>query len=253
MLSLLQGVLLGAFQGISELFPISSLGHSVILPQVLGWHINEQEPVFLMFLVATHFATVVVLLLFFWKDWVRIVKGIFRSFREREIKESDPDAKLGWLLVAGTIPAGILGLLFKDQIQQHFITASSAALALALNGILLAGAEFLRRRKKESHRTCREATPASQSFLFGRGLRSARCRYSRSFPGFRAPVPLSRAVFWSDCPMRMRCGFHSFSRHRSSARRRFLNCRNYCFSGTLRRFKFLWPAPWLRPSSHIFP
>ena len=127
-----------------------SLGHSVILPQIFGWNINEQSPFFLMFLVATHFATAVVLLLFFWKDWVRIVKGLFRSLRDREIGASDHDAKLGWLLVVGTIPAGILGLIFKDQIQQYFITARSAAIFLMLNGFLLAGAEILRRsRKKE--------------------------------------------------------------------------------------------------------
>jgi undecaprenyl-diphosphatase len=150
MLSYLQGILLGALQGVSELFPISSLGHTVILPQIFGWNTNEQSPFFLMFLVATHCATALVLLFFFWKDWVRIIKGLFRSLRDREIGGSDHDAKLGWLLVAGTIPAGILGLLFKDQIQQYFISAHSAAIFLMLNGILLAGAEFLRRRRNKT-------------------------------------------------------------------------------------------------------
>ena len=184
MLSYFPGIILGALQGISELFPISSLGHSVILPQVLGWNINEQSPFFLMFLVATHFATVLVLLLFFWKDWVRIVKGMFRSFREREIKESDPDAKLGWLLVAGTIPAGILGLLFKDQIQQHFITASSAALALALNGILLAGAEFLRRRKKREPSNVPGSDARIAKLSFWQGIKIGTMQILALIPGF---------------------------------------------------------------------
>lgn len=184
MLSYFQGIVLGALQGISELFPISSLGHSVILPQILGWNTNEQSPFFLMFLVATHFATAVVLLLFFWKDWVRIVKGIFRSLRDREIKESDPDAKLGWLLVVGTIPAGILGLIFKDQIQYYFISASSAAIFLMLNGLLLAGAEWLRRRKK------REASDISQSdtriakLSFSQGIKVGTMQILALVPGF---------------------------------------------------------------------
>jgi len=184
MLSFFQAIILGALQGISELFPISSLGHSVILPQLLGWNINEQSPFFLMFLVATHFATALVLLIFFWKDWVRIVKGLFRSFRDREIKESDHDAKLGWLLVAGTIPAGILGLLFKDQIQQHFITASSAALALALNGILLAGAEYLRRRKKREPSNMPGSDARIAKLSFWQGIKIGTLQILALIPGF---------------------------------------------------------------------
>ena len=107
-ISYFQGAVLGLLQGVSELFPISSLGHSVILPNLLGWNIHQNEPYFLTFLVAVHLATALVLLGFFWQDWVRIVKGLGRSLRDREI--ADPDAKLGWLLIVGTIPAGILGL-----------------------------------------------------------------------------------------------------------------------------------------------
>src|SRR5204862_1056911 len=106
-----QAVVLGLLQGISELFPVSSLGHSVILPKLLGWNIHQNDSFFLTFLVATHAATALVLLGFFWHDWVRIVKGIGRSLRDREISEQAADAKLGWLLIVGTIPAGILGLL----------------------------------------------------------------------------------------------------------------------------------------------
>ena len=91
MLSYIQAIILGALQGITELFPISSLGHSVIFPQLFGWHIHQQDEFFLVFLVATHFATALVLLGFFWRDWLRIFKGIIRSFRAREIKETDTD------------------------------------------------------------------------------------------------------------------------------------------------------------------
>jgi undecaprenyl-diphosphatase len=143
-ISYAQSVVLGLLQGVAELFPISSLGHSVILPQLLGWNIHQDAPYFLTFLVALHLATALVLLGFFWQDWVRIVKGLGRSLRDREI--ADPDAKLGWLLIVGTIPAGILGLLLQDYLRKLFASAEYASIFLALNGVLLFGAEALRRR-----------------------------------------------------------------------------------------------------------
>jgi undecaprenyl-diphosphatase len=143
-ISYFQGAVLGLLQGVSELFPISSLGHSVILPELLGWNIHQNAPYFLTFLVALHLATALVLLGFFWHDWVRIVKGLGRSLRDREI--ADPDAKLGWLLVLGTIPAGILGLALQDYLRKLFASAEYASIFLALNGLMLFGAEALRRR-----------------------------------------------------------------------------------------------------------
>jgi len=114
-----QAAILGLLQGVSELFPVSSLGHSVILPSLFGWNIHQNASYFLTFLVALHLATAIVLLGFFWHDWVRIVKGLGRSLRDREIA-GDADAKLGWLLVIGTIPAGILGLLLQDYLRKLF-------------------------------------------------------------------------------------------------------------------------------------
>jgi len=137
---------LGLLQGVSELFPVSSLGHSVILPKLLGWNIHQNDKYFITFLVATHLATALVLLGFFWRDWVRIIKGLGRSLRDRGIDPADTDAKLGWLLVIGTIPAGILGLLLEHALRHAFASARSAAFFLILNGFLLYGAELLRRR-----------------------------------------------------------------------------------------------------------
>ncbi len=141
-----QAIILGLLQGFSELFPISSLGHSVILPSLLGWDIHQNDDFFITFLVATHLATALVLLGFFWKDWVRIVKGLARSLRERRIDPEDPDAVLGWLLVVGTIPAGILGLLLEHPLRDLFASPTSAAFFLMVNGLLLFGAERLRKR-----------------------------------------------------------------------------------------------------------
>src|SRR5258707_14242192 len=112
-ISYFQAVVLGLLQGFSELFPISSLGHSVVLPRLLGWDIHQNDDYFLTFLVATHLATALVLLGFFARDWARIVRGLGRSLRDREIRADDTDAKLGWLLIVATIPAGLLGLALE--------------------------------------------------------------------------------------------------------------------------------------------
>jgi undecaprenyl-diphosphatase len=149
-ISYFQAVVLGLLQGVSELFPISSLGHSVILPRLVGWHIHQNDKFFITFLVATHLATAIVLLFFFWHDWVRILKGLGRSLRDRGIAPDDTDAKLGWLLVVGTIPAGILGLVLENKLRHVFASPQSAAIFLALNGILLYGAERLRRRAPQA-------------------------------------------------------------------------------------------------------
>jgi undecaprenyl-diphosphatase len=145
-----RAIILGLLQGVSELFPISSLGHTVILPQLLGWNIHQNAPYFLSFLVATHLATAIVLFLFFWHDWVRILKGIGRSLRDRGIDPADTDAKLGWLLVVGTIPAGLLGLLLQDTLRKAFASGQTAAGFLIANGVLLYGAELLRRRAPQT-------------------------------------------------------------------------------------------------------
>ena len=145
-ISYFQGAVLGALQGIAEPFPISSLGHGVMLPRLLGWNIHQNDDYFLSFLVATHVATATVLLLLFLDDWKRIVRGLGRSLRDREIKPADTDARLGWLLVVGTIPAGAIGLLLEHPLRSLFASPASAAAFLVVNGILLLTFERLRRR-----------------------------------------------------------------------------------------------------------
>jgi len=149
-ISFWQGAILGLLQGATELFPISSLGHGVILPKLLGWNIHQNDPFFITFLVATHLATAIVLFAFFWRDWVRIISGLLRSLRDREIRADDTDARLAWLLVVGTIPAGILGLLLESALRSVFASARSAAIFLFCNGLMLLGAEYLRRRAPEA-------------------------------------------------------------------------------------------------------
>ena len=139
-------MILGVVQGIAEPFPISSLGHAVVLPRLFGWNIHQDDPFFLTFLVATHLATALVLLAFFIQDWIRIAKGLWRSVRLREIREDDIDARLGWLLVLGTIPAGIIGVALEKSLRSLFASASVAAIFLIVNGIALLFFERLRKR-----------------------------------------------------------------------------------------------------------
>ncbi|HUD06582.1 MAG TPA: undecaprenyl-diphosphate phosphatase [Candidatus Saccharimonadales bacterium] len=153
MITVIQAIILGLVQGITELFPISSLGHSVIIPNLLHWHINQNGQYFLTFLIATHLATAIVLFLFFLPEWIKIFKGLARSFLQRNIDSNDSYAKLGWLLVIGSIPAGILGLLFQQSLQKLFASAQIAAGLLIVNGLILLTAEKLRKRRKNARET----------------------------------------------------------------------------------------------------
>lgn len=141
----LQAIILGALQGIAEPFPISSLGHAVIVPSLLGWNIHQNDDFFLSFLVATHCATALVLFVFFWEDWKRIFHGFVRSLRGQATPR-DADARLAWVIVVGTIPAGILGLALEHKLRTLFASPTSAAIFLTLNGVLLLVFERLRRR-----------------------------------------------------------------------------------------------------------
>jgi undecaprenyl-diphosphatase len=145
-ISYFQAIVLGLTQGVAEPFPISSLGHAVVMPRLFGWHIHQNDKFFLTFLVATHFATALTLLFFFLRDWIAIVSGVLRSLRMREVREDDMYARLGWLLIVGTIPAGIIGLLLQDPLRELFASASLAAAFLIVNGVALLIFERVRKR-----------------------------------------------------------------------------------------------------------
>ncbi|MEZ2390448.1 undecaprenyl-diphosphate phosphatase [bacterium RCC_150] len=161
MINMIQAVIMGLLQGITELFPISSLGHSVILPKLFGWGLDQKAPEFLNFLIATHLATAIVLFFFFLRDWVEIAKGLGRSIRDRKVAPSDTYARLGWLLVIGTIPAGIIGLALEKPIRSLFASPLLAAAFLVVNGFILFAAERLRTR--DSHRRAAQSVTATSS------------------------------------------------------------------------------------------
>ena len=166
MISYFQSIVLGIIQGVTEPFPVSSLGHSVIVPKLLGWNLSQSNDKFVTFLVATHFATALVFLAIFWDDWVRIIAGLVRSIAQRGIAPGDTDARLGWLLVIGTVPAGIIGLALQHPLEKLFGNAQLVACVLILNGLMLLYAEARRRRARvddadDDARLARSLTPKS--------------------------------------------------------------------------------------------
>jgi undecaprenyl-diphosphatase len=164
MLSYSQAVILGLLQGFAELFPISSLGHTVLIPALLGWSVERTDNQFVAFLVLTHLATSLVLMALFWRDWLATIRGMFRSLSRREIAPDDTSARIGWLLVVSTIPAGVLGLLFEERLKLLFGSADIVAVALVANGIVLHGVEILRRRQATEYRGNDDGNIASLSW-----------------------------------------------------------------------------------------
>ena len=149
MISYFQAIVIGLLQGVTELFPISSLGHSVLVPAWLGWdHLvtaqSADESFYLAFVVALHVATAIALLVYFRKEWARIITGIFRTFRTRRIET--PDERLAWLLVVATIPAGATGLALEHALRTLFAKPLAAAVFLTVNGLILFAGERVRRR-----------------------------------------------------------------------------------------------------------
>ena len=144
-----QAITLGLLQGVTELVPISSLGHTVLLPDWLGWHDvvkaqSADESYFLAFVVALHVATALALLVHFRATWVRVVRGFFRTLRTRKVET--PDERLAWLLVVGTIPIGITGLALEHALRTLLAKPASAAVFLIVNAFVLLLGERLRRR-----------------------------------------------------------------------------------------------------------
>lgn len=163
MLTYLQAIVIALVQGVTELFPVSSLGHSVLVPAWLGgsWQTlvtqssqaNSEASFYLAFIVALHVATALALLWFFRADWARIVNGFLhsvqRSLRERRLSAADPDERLAWLIVLATIPVGLTGVAFEHLFRTVFAKPVAASALLLINGLILFAGERARRRSEE--------------------------------------------------------------------------------------------------------
>ncbi|MBO0870451.1 MAG: undecaprenyl-diphosphate phosphatase [Micromonosporaceae bacterium] len=160
-LSYAEALVVGAMQGVAELFPVSSLGHSVLLPALVGgsWardlNVSTPESPYLAYVVGLHVATALALVIFFWREWVRILGGLFTSIRDRRVES--PDQRLAWMIVIGTIPVGISGLLLEHLFRTVLGRPVPAATFLMINGLVLYGAERLIRRSRQTPVAARPA------------------------------------------------------------------------------------------------
>ncbi len=152
-LSWFEAGLIGTMQGVTELFPVSSLGHSVLIPAVVGgsWaqdlNVRAPESPYLAFIVGLHVATALALIIYFWRDWVRIARGLGQSIVRREIVSADQ--RLAWLLVLATIPIGIVGLVGEHAFRTTLSRPVPTACFLIVNGLILLGIEWARRRSAD--------------------------------------------------------------------------------------------------------
>jgi undecaprenyl-diphosphatase len=147
----LQAIIIGLLQGVTELFPVSSLGHSVLIPALIGgsWahlvtDVSRPESPYLAFIVGLHVATAVALLVFYRRDWIRIIVAFGQTLRSR--RAGTPAQRLAWLIILATIPVGIVGLIFEHLLRTLFARPLAAAIFLTANGLLLLAGEALRRR-----------------------------------------------------------------------------------------------------------
>lgn len=174
-LSYLQATVIGALQGVTELFPISSLGHSVLVPAWIGgsWAqlvtqgstANSEASPYLAFVVALHVATAIALLVFYARDWTRIIEAFITTLRTRRVET--PTQRLAWLIVIATIPVGITGLVLEHTLRTLFAKPLAAAVFLTINGVILLVGERLRRRA-EARPTV--ATSSARTSGHGEGL-----------------------------------------------------------------------------------
>jgi undecaprenyl-diphosphatase len=147
-----RALVLGVIQGISELFPISSLGHTVLLPKLFGWdqlvayQSSSAENAWLAFIVMLHVGSAVGLLIYFWRDWVEIVKAFFGTLARRRIET--PTERLAWLIICASIPTGIIGILLEHTARVATGKPEVAAIFLIVNGFVLFTAQWLVRRSQ---------------------------------------------------------------------------------------------------------
>jgi undecaprenyl-diphosphatase len=150
-ISMLQAVLLGILQGLTEPFPVSSLGHTVLWPSLFGWHSvvtaqSNPESFWLAFVVMLHVGSALGLLVYFWRDWVEIIGAWFATLGKRRIET--PTERLAWLIIVASIPAGVIGLALEHPLRVALAKPQAAAFFLMLNGFILLGAERLRKRSE---------------------------------------------------------------------------------------------------------
>ena len=182
----LQAFVIALIQGVTELFPVSSLGHSVLIPAWIGgsWQTlvtqssqqSSESSFYLAYIVALHCATALALLWFFRADWIRIIRGLFRSLpasvrlsrqhRRLRLAVADKDERLAWMIIFATIPVGLVGVALEHTFRVLFAKPAAAAILLFTNGLILLGAEAMRRSAIRQKQAAAQAGPGRQHWAF---------------------------------------------------------------------------------------
>lgn len=209
---------LAALQGATELFPVSSLGHAVVVPPLLHINFRESDPAFVPVLTVLHLGTAAALLLLYRREWWAIVRGFVRAAIRGRV--TDPDERLAMMLVVGTIPTGIVGFFFLTPLTSLFGNPRASAAFLIVNAAILLGAEWFRRRDERIHAlragaaASHAAGDPSYAGVEGLSLRTAlivgACQIGALFPG------ISRSG------VTMAAGLMAGLRHQEAARFAFL-------------------------------
>ena len=208
----LQAIVIALVQGVTELFPVSSLGHSVLVPAWIGgsWETlvtqssqaDSASSFYLAYIVALHCATALALLWFFRADWVRIIRGFFqsvaRSIRERTFIVRNADERLAWLIVLATIPVGITGLALEHVFRTVFAKPLAASIFLFINGLILLLGERARRSAEEHQPATRRRRAGRRDGVprrrRGRGAPARRRRSRAGSGGSRSADDVEAAV-----------------------------------------------------------
>ncbi len=178
-ISLLQAIVLGLIQGFTELFPISSLGHGVLIPALLGWHnLAVHTNFFLVFLVGTHVGTAIGLIYYYRATWISLVQGVFRQLGQSRSQglgslwrlndqRINPYYRLFIMLLIGAIPVGLVGVVFEHKLRTLFAKPLDAAIFLTLNGFILLFAEYLRtnRAKRVTEKSVNQLSGSNVLFI----------------------------------------------------------------------------------------
>ena len=194
-LTYLEAAVVGLVQGVSELFPVSSLGHNVLIPALIGgsWakdlNVADANSPYLAFIVGMHVATAIALLIYFWRDWVRIIGGFFSSIRHREVQTRDQ--RMAWMIVLATIPVGLVGVVADKPFREIFGKPIVAGVFLIINGVILYCGE--RFRPRSSIRADQEiAAQREQALMSAAACGGRPCPRRRGWPARPGTRPASR-------------------------------------------------------------
>ncbi|MDQ6944499.1 MAG: undecaprenyl-diphosphatase, partial [Candidatus Eremiobacteraeota bacterium] len=166
-MTFVQAMMLAVLQGVSELFPVSSLGHTVLLPALLRWNVDEGSESFLAFVVVLHLGTALALIVFYRHDWIAITRAFVASIIRGRFTDNR-DERTAWLLVAATIPVGILGVLLESSVKKLFASPIPVSLFLFANGFIMLLGEWLRRRQHPPTNTTTPPPNASNNKRYRR-------------------------------------------------------------------------------------